>query len=232
MAYDFQSGAGGAVSGAATGFAIGGPWGALGGGVLGSLSGFGKKKKKATSTLDKRQKRLYQDQNEALYGRGPLSDIYNFDTEQANNVFDQSTARPAYRQWQENIIPQITGQFRQGNLMNSSYSGEALARSGRDVQEGLNAKRAEMNFLGSQKALDRRAEGLNNVMGTNTQAIDRNQSPSVIDQLLNSLSGPAGDFLADYFKKSSGTSQPSQPSRGGATGYSMDIMNQFTGGMQ
>jgi hypothetical protein len=241
MALNYSGAAGGVLSGASTG-AMFGPYGAAIGGVAGGLLGLfsgGKKKKKKMSTLDKKQKQLYGDVNQGLYGEGPFKDLYNWDAEGYNNVFDQTVQRPALRNFQENIIPQITGQFRGNNLMNSSYTGEALSRAGRNVQENLDAERARMQFEGSQQARAAKQNQINNIINANTQAMQRPQSqnPGMIDQLLNGLSGSAGDYLADYLNKTRNASSNTQTyksagtgSGGGGIGYSMDIMNQFSGG--
>ena len=150
---DYGAAASGAAGGAAMGAPLG-PWGIAGGAVLGAgLSLWGgskKKKKKKISTLDKKQQRLNDDAHAAMYGEGPMADLYNYDPEQANAVFEQTVANPAYRNFNENIIPGITGQFRNSGIMNSSYTGDALAKSGRDVQESLNAERSRYLY-GEQK---------------------------------------------------------------------------------
>lgn len=230
MAYDFQTGISGGLSGAATGFSVGGPVGAGIGGVVGLASGFGKKKKKKTSTLDKNQKKLYGDINSSLYGEGPFNDLYQYDVDSANKNFDMNIARPEYRNFQENVIPKITGQFRSQGIGNSSYTGEALARSGRDLEETLAGKRSDMVFKGQQEALNRKERGIQGVMGTNTQAIDTANKPSLFDDVWKTLGPAAGEYIADYMKKSGPSTQSG--GKGGGIGYSMDIMNQFTGGMR
>ena len=148
---DWTSGAQGAIQGGTTGFQAGGPVGgvigAITGGTLG-LFGGGKKKKKAKrqSTLDERQQRLNEQQHQSILGEGPLADLYNYDPQAANNVFDQTVANPAYRKFKEDLAPQITGQFRSQGLMNSSYAGDALSRIARDIQEGLDAQRAKYMY--------------------------------------------------------------------------------------
>lgn len=142
---NWGSGVSGAISGGVTGSSAGVP-GAIIGAVTGGLTGlFGsgkKKKKKKLSTLDPLQQQLNESEFEALHNnKGPLADLYNYNPEQANKVFDETIARYANRDFAENKVPQITGQFRSNSLQNSSYTGEALSRAGRDVQESLNAQR-------------------------------------------------------------------------------------------
>lgn len=169
---------------------------------------FGKKKKKkqkTQSTLDPQQQQLYNDNNNSLYGNGPFSDLYKYDADAANENFDKNYSRPAYRNYQENVIPKITGQFRGGNIMNSTYAGEALARTGRDVQEGLDAKRSDMQFQGQQAALDRKSNAIDKTLGMSTFGYDKTaQNKPVIDQILESVGPDAAKWFSDYLNKTKG----------------------------
>ena len=219
----FGSGASGALSGAALGSSfgpIGTGIGAAAGGLLG-LFGGGKKKRKA-GLFDSKQKALYDQYIQGTQGRGPQAGLYNFNAGQANDVFDQNVARPAYRNFQENIVPTITGQFRGNNLQNSSYTGEALSRAGRNVQEGLDAQRASLQFQGQESANTRRAGAINNALGMSTFAYEKgNANP--IDQILGAAAPSAGSWFADYLKARGGPAA-SQSSKGfgsltGASGF-------------
>lgn len=223
---------GNAISGGLAGAQFGssfGPYGAAAGALLGGAAGlFGsgssrsrrkKRKPKMISTLDPQQQGLYKDYVSSLRGQGPMSDLFNYNAEQANNVFDQTIARPAYRGFQENIIPSITGQFRQGNLQNSSYAGQALSRAGRDVQEGLDSQRANYIYQGQQQQQANRQNALQNILGMQTFAYDRpqEQTPNTVDQILGSLAPKAGEWFADYLSNrrsgmpaTSNTLQPGQ----------------------
>jgi hypothetical protein len=205
----------GAAGGAATGASIGasfGPWGAVAGGVIGGVSGLfmgGKKKQKKPkklSTLDPQQQQLYQQKYDAIFGKGPLADIYNYNPQGANKVFEANVARPAYRQYQENVVPTITGQFRQGNIMNSSYTGEALARSGRDVQESLDAKRAEYLYNLENEARQAKRSGIDQILGMTTFDYQKPgpEKPSMFDQFMGKVAPAAGEYAADYFFKNRG----------------------------
>lgn len=205
MALDYGSGASGAMTGAYAGSTFG-PAGTVAGGVIGGVAGlFGKKKKKPKklSRFDDQQKKLYRQKYDSLYGQGPFSDLYNFDAEQANQVFDKNVARYAYRDFNENVIPGITGQFRNDNIMNSSYTGEALGRAGRDVQESLDAQRAKMNYEGQQSAQQRKYDSIDNMLRMQTfdyQKPDA-QSKSFIDSILEKIGPDAAEWFADYLKK-------------------------------
>ncbi len=211
--YDASSAASGALSGAATGFAIGGPWGAAAGGLIGGAAGlFGskKKKRKKISTLDPQQQALYNDYVKSIRGEGPFSDMFNYDVEGANANFEKNVSRPAYRQYRENVIPSITGQFRNNNIGNSSYTGEALARTGRDVQENLDAQRSNMIFQGQQQANQNRLAGMNTILGTKTFDYQEPGGNS-IDNILNQVGPEAGKYVFNYLayqRKASTTAAP------------------------
>lgn len=222
---DWGSGTTGALSGAASGAMIGsvvpGIGTAIGAGV-GGLAGFfgglfgGKKKKKPkrVSTLDPRQEKLYAAQEQGLYGKGEFADLYNFDANAANQNFDANVAAPAYRQFNEDVIPGITGQFRGNNLQNSTYAGESLSRAGRDVQEGLNAARSNMQYQGTQQAKQNKASAINDFLGRSTFAYEQSdaESPNGIDQILNSLGPATGKWVENYFNKpANATAAPAQP---------------------
>jgi len=203
MAYDWQKGFAGAGTGAVTGGSIGGPWGALVGGVTGLTSGFfGDKKPTQTSTFDPHQKQLYEQQAQALQGGGgPLADVYGqYNPELMKNYYEQAYAQPAYQNFQKNIVPTITGQFRGNNLQNSSYLGGALSQAGTNVQNNLNAQMSELLYKGQNDQLNRRSSALDRILNLQTHVNERPQ-PSVFDSLLNSLSSNAGDLLGDYLKR-------------------------------
>lgn len=196
MAFDI----GNVATGATAGFAAFGIPGAIGGGILG-LFGGKKNKKKKLSTFDENQEKLYKDYTDSLRGEGPFSDLYNFDSDQANDVFDQTIGNPAIRNYKEKIVPGITGQFRGKNLQNSSYLGQSLANSGRDVQEGLDAQRAKYQFEGQQGAQNRKANGINSVLNMNTFAYDKApQEGNFVDQILSATGQQSATWLADYLK--------------------------------
>ena len=203
---DLGSAGAGAVSGAYAGSTfgpIGTGVGALVGGVAGLFGSKKKKKPKKRSTLDPQQQALYDDYVASIRGEGSFSDLYNFDADGYNDVFDKTVGRPAYRNFNENIVPQITGQFRSNNLMNSSYAGESLSRAGRDVQESLDAQRSANVFSGQQQAKQNKQGAIDKVLGTQTFAYDKPgaENPSTVDQILGSLAPEAGEWLVDYLKK-------------------------------
>lgn len=181
-------------------FAAALPYIATGASVLGSFFG-GKGKKR--STLDKRQKKLYKDQMSAIYGKGPLANLYQFDPNATTQMFQDVYAKPAYQQFQEEVVPNITGSFRGKNLQNSSYLGQGLSKAGSDVQAGLDRNLAEMLYKGQQDALNRRANAISGLQGMNTQAIDTSGSP--LDEFLAQLGGAGSKYILENIFKTPGT---------------------------
>lgn len=170
---DWGAAASGAASGAVAGSTFG-PWGAAVGGVVGGAAGLfsKKKKKKKRSSLDKRQQKLNEEQYAALHGDGPFADLYNYNPEMANKVFDETIANPAYRKFHEELAPGVTGQFRSKGLMHSSYAGDAVARLARDIQENLNAQRSNYLYGKEQSAQQAKQNAMENYQNRQTFAYD------------------------------------------------------------
>lgn len=209
---DWTGGATGALSGASTGATIGsvipGVGTAIGagiGGLVGGVAGlFGgkKKKKKKVSSLDKRQQELNKQQHEAVLGKGPLADLYNYDPEAANAVFDQNIARKAYRDLNESAIPSVTGQFRNQGLMNSSYAGDAIGKLTRDVQENLDAQRTQYLYGEQKDARTAKRSAVEGLQNRQTFAYDTSAGNSGFDinSVLKSVTPEMTDQIANYFK--------------------------------
>ena len=189
-----------AVGGAGAG-SIFGPVGTAVGGVVGAIGSlFGKKKKKIkkVNNFDPQQQALYNDYVKSIRGQGPLAGNFNFDAEGYNDVFDKTIGRQANRNFQEKTIPSITGEFRKGGIGNSSYTGEALSRAGRDVQENLDAQRSANIFQGQQTAQTNRLNAVNNILGMPTFTnYETNRAPSVIDQISTQLAPSTGSWIRD-----------------------------------
>lgn len=218
MAFDFGNFATGVAGGAGTGSMFGPAGtvlGAAAGGIL-SLFGGNKKKKKKKSSFDPQQEQLYNQSYQALQGKGPLADIYSHDPVKANENFDRNIARPAYRNYEENIVPTITGQYRKNNTMNSSYSAQALARSGRDVQENLDAQRYDYLYRGEESAKANKRQGAQNLLNMNTQEIDTAGEYDLVDDILKAGGTQAKAWFQDYLASRTGnkrTVSGSQPAR-------------------
>ena len=198
MGFDAGGAAAGGVTGAAYGSKFGWQGAAAGAVAGGLLGGFGRRKKKAKkiSTLDEKQQRLWNKYTQGIEGKGSFADMFNFDEKAATDNFNTSYAQPAYQNFQENVVPTITGQFRGQNLQNSSYLGGALGKAGTDVQRDLNAHMSNMLYQGKQGAIDRRLQALQHSLGVQTFAYQQPQGNS-FDAALGGLTQGAGQILAN-----------------------------------
>lgn len=196
------SGLSGAASGATLGGSIGGGPGAAIGAGLGGLAGLfggGEKKAKTQSTLDPKQRALLDEYlTAAQTGQGPLAQLFGpTDLTGYQNFFQRNFADPALQRFKEEIIPNITGQFRGAGLGQSSYLGEALGKAGTDVQKGLDDKLADILFQAEQGTMQNRRGAVENILGMNTMAQGRPQQTSIAG-LLEQLGMGAGDVLKNY----------------------------------
>lgn len=201
VSLDLGAGAGGAASGAALGSAfgpLGTGVGAISGGLLGLFGRRKKNKPKKVSTLDKNQQRIYDKYAQGLEGQGLFADLYNFDPMAMRENFNRMYAQPAYQQFQEEVIPGITGQFRGRNLQNSSYLAGDLSKAGRDVQRNLDAQLANILYQGQTDSVNRRIDGINNLLNMQTFAYKQPQQ-SARDQFFNSLLEAGGRSAGNYF---------------------------------
>lgn len=202
---NWTNGATGAIGGATTGFSVAGPVGGVVGGIAGGVAGLfggGKKKPKKRSTMDKQQQKLYDLEHQGVLGEGPLADLYNYDPDKANDVFDKNIANPAYRNYKEKLAPQITGQFRSQGLMNSSYAGDALSKLARDIQEGLDAKRSDYLYKQENEAKGAKRNAISNIQNRSTFAYDTAAQDSGgfdINKVLDSVSPEMIDQGKNYF---------------------------------
>jgi len=205
---NLAAGAAGAASGAATGAMFGAPGAAIGGVAGGLLGLFGtsnkRKKPKRLSTLDPTQQGIYNEYAKGLQGKGgQYNDLFNFNPDQMKDVFQKMYANPAYQNFNENVVPGITGQFRGQNLQNSSYLGGALGKAGTDVQNNLNAHLSNMLYQGQQDAVNRRVQGIQNLLGTQTFAYEQPQE-SAGDQAFGQLMNVGGKAIGGMIDRKYG----------------------------
>lgn len=147
-------------------------------------------------TMNPQQKEIFSALASALQGGGgPLGDVFGFDPQQVTDVFQQGVAQPAYQQFQEEVVPGITGQFRGQNLQKSSYLGGALGKAGTDVQKNLDAQLSSMIYNAQQQALGRKQKGVSDLL--NTQTFAYSQSPLM--SLLNQIAGGVGKKVGGIF---------------------------------
>lgn len=198
---NIAEGLGGALSGAATGSSIGGPIGGVAGSLLGGIAGLfgGKKKRKKMSTFDKNQRQLNELQHQAVLGQGPLSDLYSYDAQKANEVFDKTIANPAYQKFEEYLAPSVTGQFRSQGLQNSSYVGDALSKLARDIQSGLDAQRSQYMYGEQKDAQNARRNAINNLQGQTTFDYYQPANNFNLNNILSSIKPEQVDQLNGFF---------------------------------
>lgn len=151
------------------------------------------KKPKKRSTMDKNQKKLWGEYNQGIHGEGPLADLYKFDADKARKTFNDSYARPAYQNFQENVAPTITGSFRKRGLGNSTYASQALGRAGRDVQTDINANMNKYLYDQEQSVQNRRSNAVNNAFNVNTFDYEKPQAGAA-DSFLQGAGNSAGKY--------------------------------------
>ena len=158
-----------------------------------------KKKAKKLSTFSPEQQRLHGAESQALMGEGgPLADLYSYNPQRERDYFNDQYAQPAYQQFQENVVPTITGQFRGRNLGNSSYAGQALSRAGRDVQSDIDRNLQQYMYNTEQAALQRKQQGVNSLLGRTTFDYERPKE-DFLGGLLNQAGGAASQYLLNRY---------------------------------
>ena len=122
---------------------------------------FGKKgKTKQISTLTPEQKQLMELINEGLTsGEGPFGDLFGgFNQEQ----FDEGIAKPAFKMFQEDVLPQIQEKFIAGNQVLGSGMRRGQLKAGVDLQDKL----AQLMYQAQQDQQKNKLAGINSILGT------------------------------------------------------------------
>ena len=109
-------------------------FGALGGAAFNRLNKTRKPKK--VSLLDDRQENILELLNQAAQGQGPFAGLTQTDPEQTAGFFNEAVAQPLINQFNEEILPGITGQFRGKGLGQSTFAGQAAARGSLKLNTG------------------------------------------------------------------------------------------------
>lgn len=149
------------------------------------------------SLLGPEQQGLYQQQQQALQGKGAggafgtVADYYR------NNLSDESAdfdafARPELRRFREDIIPGLSEQFAgmgSGGLSSSGFRNAAV-NAGTDLSERLGAIRAQIR--------QQSAQGLNQMgqfgLGQFNENIYNAGQPGLVDQIGPAIGAAAGAF--------------------------------------
>lgn len=159
--------------------------GGLGG--LGGIGGlFGSSKPGKISLLDQQQTDLRDQLIQGLQGQGQFANLFSTDPQQTANLFNQAVAQPAITQFQEEVLPQITGQFRGAGLGNSTFAGQASARAGEGLERQLASALANTQFQQQNTAQNRMQEMLQRILGTPSFGYTQPQQ-SGVSNLFNSI---------------------------------------------
>lgn len=122
---------------------------------------FGKKDKvKKLPTLTPEQQELMELINQGLTsGEGPFKDIFgSFD----QNAFNEGVSKPALKQFQESILPQLQEKFIAGNQVLGSGMRNAQLKAGTDLQDKL----AQLMYQAQQDQQKNKLSGINTLLGT------------------------------------------------------------------
>lgn len=190
MAYDWKSGGGGALTGAGTGFALGGPPGAAVGGLLGLLTGFGGSGDKLNKipTKTKSQQALLNQLLGMISPNGQLGGAYNqgIGLQQQlmnpNSEAVQQFTQPYMDQFNNQIVPQLAERFAgmgaMGGGLSSSGFGQSLSAAGGQLQNQLSALKAGLGQQAAQSLMGQYNNMANLGLGTDSFAYQQ-QAPSM-----------------------------------------------------
>lgn len=119
---------------------------------------------------------------QGLKGEGPFASIGQFDPESSAQRFNDSVAQPLITQFNEEILPGITGQFRGSGLGNSTFAGQASARAGEGLERQLSSGLAQFQGQEQQNASQNLQNLINSFLGQQTFGF-KEQSPNLLTQL-------------------------------------------------
>lgn len=181
--YNVGQGVQGGVTGAGTGFALGGPPGAAAGGILGLLGGFGGQgKPEKLKTFDPYSPQQRDYSNSQLQGaQGQQGNILSYlnsilsDDPQAMAQFEN----PAIQNFQRKTLPGIAERFAGMNAGSSSALNQTLGEAGNDLQMNLAQHRANLKQQALQHLLGMGQQGLQGQL----QPYIKGSSPGLMSQL-------------------------------------------------
>lgn len=122
---------------------------------------FGKKDKtKQVKTLVPEQEELLTLIKQGLAsGEGPLGELFGKFNE---GQFNEGVTKPALKNFEENILPQISAKFSAGNAVQGSGFRRATLKAGTDLQSKL----AELMYGAQQTQKQNQIQGLQTGLGT------------------------------------------------------------------
>jgi len=122
----------------------------------------GKDKIKKAGTLSADQEQLMSLINEGLTkGEGPFAEIFgDFNKE----GFEEGVSKPALKQFQEDVLPQLQEKFIAGNQVLGSGMRRGQLKAAGDLQSKL----AQLMYQAQQDQTKNKLAGIQNVLGTKT----------------------------------------------------------------
>jgi hypothetical protein len=178
----------GAATGAAAGSVVPGWGNAIGAGVGllgGALGGYLSSRQDTETKMQKTKRHLIDQLLESIQGRGPYSDLFNFNEQQ----FQQNIAEPYRRQIQQQAFPRIQQAYIASGAQRSTGMEDALARAGIDIENQIASARQQ----GIESAANRRAGGISSILNQG------NGAPARVSGLEGALQGAAGYLSSDQF---------------------------------
>lgn len=130
-------------------------------------------------------------------GEGPLAGLVNLDPAASAERYNQAVAQPLITQFNEEILPGITGQFRGSGLGNSTFAGQASARAGEGLERQLASGLAQYQGQQEQNIMN----NIMNLLGLrlNQQEFGfKEQTPNLFAQGAVGFAQGAGQGVGRY----------------------------------
>lgn len=158
----------------------------------------GSKKPKKVGLLSPGQQDIQSLIQAAIQGQGPLANITSNDPQQSAQRFSQAVAEPLITQFQEEILPSITGQFRGKGLGQSTFAGQAAARAGEGLERQLASGLSQFQSSQDQQAASNLMRLLGLSQGTKEFGFQQPQA-SPLDAILAQVTGAGLDIGGKLF---------------------------------
>lgn len=160
---------------------------------------FNQPRAKERNVLNKNQQMMEDYIMQALQGEGPLGQIGQYDPATSAQQFNDAVAQPLITQFQEEVMPGITGQFRGAGLGNSTFAGQASARAGEGLERQLASGLAQYQQADKQSALDRLLQLFSTGFGRQTKAFEQPTQSAFESAAYKGLGEAAKGFGGSFF---------------------------------
>lgn len=149
---------------------------------------------KQVSAISPEEKQFLDLINQAVSGTGPLAGLGQYNPAETASRFNQAVAQPLITQFNEEILPGITGQFRGAGLGRSTFAGQAAARAGEGLERQLSSGLAQYQTSQQNQANQNLLNLLNLYLGKEQTALQAPQPSTAEKALLASIlaAGQAG----------------------------------------